>query len=377
MAPVFESVKTEWGLHLTPEGAQLATSSMKAAPTAAKIKEHFLQADLRKCQVDSQLESHFPEVTSSKTGSIDGKNKYLCQAIKSLDITKPARLAEMFEEARGGAAKRIMLVTMTDGKQKFSALECNPMKAFKSGAIAPGTKFLLQGPLKFRNGLLLLGDDSSITHLGGKVEALYEAWQQARTVEETRALVKFQGQKEITEGGPPQFIPFEKRGKVKIEKVVIKPKEADERPKNDDDEKGPRFDASKFGAEQLPTIQNAKKDAFKQKEKESKGKGKGRRRNNREVDEEAAEYEYSRGAGGGLDLSAFVAGGAANSSSNATRRMSEDDEVAQAIKAVQQFELSEKKAKEMQAGYGKNDGKKQGKGDKKGDGNKDAKGSRK
>ncbi|XP_043202942.1 recQ-mediated genome instability protein 1-like [Amphibalanus amphitrite] len=79
-------------------------------------------------------------------------------------------------------ASRALRLTLTDGVQQVSALECEPLPALSTASPA-GLKLLLRPPLECRRGVLLLSA-GSVSVLGGAVEELQDPRAEQRVLEE-------------------------------------------------------------------------------------------------------------------------------------------------------------------------------------------------
>lgn len=66
--------------------------------------------------------------------------------------------------------KRVLRLELSDGTNKVTAMEYSPITALNT-KLPPGTKILLQGPVRCVNHILLI-ESKHIRVLGGEVEAL-------------------------------------------------------------------------------------------------------------------------------------------------------------------------------------------------------------
>lgn len=91
-------------------------------------------------------------------------------------ITDASLPSKLQETADGGSSKtRLLFLTLTDGKQKCSAMEYQPLDSIKKDNVIPGTKLRLHG-CTVRLGIILL-TSKTIKVLGGRVEELAESYE--------------------------------------------------------------------------------------------------------------------------------------------------------------------------------------------------------
>ncbi|CBY06888.1 unnamed protein product [Oikopleura dioica] len=99
---------------------------------------------------------------------------------------------------------RFLQVVLTDGKSSLTLLELRKTSKFTIETW-PGTKVRLTGEMP-QSGNYLEIDDSKIDILGGEVDALIEKWLVDKDSQNAEFRIKT-----FEQGGPPVFVPFEKR----------------------------------------------------------------------------------------------------------------------------------------------------------------------
>eukprot|EP00405_Crypthecodinium_cohnii_P009410 CAMPEP_0206436218 /NCGR_PEP_ID=MMETSP0324_2-20121206/10354_1 /ASSEMBLY_ACC=CAM_ASM_000836 /TAXON_ID=2866 /ORGANISM="Crypthecodinium cohnii, Strain Seligo" /LENGTH=374 /DNA_ID=CAMNT_0053903345 /DNA_START=163 /DNA_END=1284 /DNA_ORIENTATION=+ len=199
----FEFLKSEWGIDLKPHG-QTEIQSYAESTGKNHVKDYIKDADIRKLGVISSL----PKDLARSPPSTVPPGQYLVQVIKIVDITQPARFQEDFE----GGKWRLLNIELTDGEQKFKALEYVSVKNV-GVHLPPGTKLLLwstkEAPLKIRNAHLLLTPDT-VEVLGGNVEKLVDSWKASKEVETNRLLWRTEGIKKTDkEDAAPPWTDFD------------------------------------------------------------------------------------------------------------------------------------------------------------------------
>lgn len=199
----FDFLRQTWGVELRDEAKEEISNNVESLGQSA-IKGYIKDSDIRKLKLTSQLPK---EITRISAGTLPA-GQYLVQIIKTVDITQPAKFQEDFE----GGKWRLLALDLTDGEQKFRALEYGPTKCL-GVHLPPGTKVLLWStaklPVRVQNGFLLLTQDS-VEVLGGEVEKLVESWRASKEVEEKRLLWRTEGIKKTEKGeGAPQWVDFD------------------------------------------------------------------------------------------------------------------------------------------------------------------------
>lgn len=101
-------------------------------------------------------------------------------------------------------APRMLLVTVTDGKKKVQMLEFSKASCLSVDTM-PGTKIHIAKSLRIQDGLIEL-EDKAIRVMGGEVDKLVEKWIVERDSMNDEFRIRT-----FEQGGPPPFIPFEKR----------------------------------------------------------------------------------------------------------------------------------------------------------------------
>lgn len=197
----FDFLKRDWGVELKPEAQQELQDHAESLKPPA-IKDYIKDCDIRKFGVISSLPKDLARSKSTPPG------QYLAQVTKIVDITQPCRFQEDFE----GGKWRLLLIDLTDGDQKFKAIEYASTPAL-GVHLPPGTKLLLwstkEAPLAIVNTQLLLTADN-VEVLGGNVEKLCESWRASKEVESNRLLWRTEGIKKTDkEDAAPPWVDFD------------------------------------------------------------------------------------------------------------------------------------------------------------------------
>lgn len=132
--------------------------------TLLQNNNYFFQCDLKEIGasvLSSQLESN-------KIG------KLVLQIQKLRNVSAP----KSNEESQ--AAPRMLKLILTDGHTHSQAVEISQVNNLHHTRTPPGTKLLINGA-KISNGFILI-DSKCCTVLGGKVSALHERWELAKSI---------------------------------------------------------------------------------------------------------------------------------------------------------------------------------------------------
>lgn len=78
----------------------------------------------------------------------------------------------------------MLKISLTDGDTYVQALEVSPLNSISRNITPPGTKLLINNA-KVSSGYLLLSPDNC-TLLGGKVPAMIEKWEVAKSIQKTQ-----------------------------------------------------------------------------------------------------------------------------------------------------------------------------------------------
>lgn len=275
-----------WCVELTEKGKEhLATYLSGYDATQAAVEEYIKDFDLRKAGISAKL----PKDLVRFSGALP-VGQYLVQVQKIVDITQPAKFQEDFE----GGKWRLLTFDLSDGEQKFKALEYIGLNQSEFNVqVPPGMKLLLTSPagspLYCQNGHVLLRPDC-VQKIGGRVESLAASWEKNKEAEEGRLLWRTEGVKTSkgAEGAPP-WVDFDPkkapRGGLKLEEerkewattggaTVGQAKPANPA----DEEAGPRFHVQEFAKDgDAPLRSIVTSSAFKQDFSKGKGKGKGKK----------------------------------------------------------------------------------------------------
>lgn len=200
----FDHVKTGWGADLVDE-ARHEFEEQAEGYDRWHLEEYLKDSDIRKFRLVPTLPKEICRIPAASTLP---SGRYLVQVIRVADVTQPSKFQEEFE----GGKYRLLSLDLTDGDQKFKAIEYTTVKDL-TVKMPPGTKLLLsssdQKPLHVQNGHLLL-EPSVVTVLGGNVEKLVDSWRASREVEEKRLLWRTEGIRKKADGeGAPRWVDYD------------------------------------------------------------------------------------------------------------------------------------------------------------------------
>jgi len=191
----FEQLKTGWGVELKDE-ARREFEEQAEGYDRWHLEEYLKDSDIRKFRLVPTLPKELSRMPAAGTLP---SGRYVVQVVRVADVTQPSKFQEEFE----GGKYRLLSLDLTDGDQKFKAIEYTSVKDL-GVHLPPGTKLLLspsdQKPLHVQNGHLLL-EPGNVTILGGNVEKLMESWQASREVEEKRLLWRTEGIRKKADDG--------------------------------------------------------------------------------------------------------------------------------------------------------------------------------
>ncbi|XP_023178140.2 tudor domain-containing protein 3 [Drosophila hydei] len=156
------------GWHFTEDGIKSLKSAVGDDSDPAKIIEVALNRDLRDFGGGA-----LPIKRDDSSGVLPGGVVLQVQRVRNIAAPKSK------EESK--AAPRLLQLELSDGQTVLQALELEPVPALSLN-VAPGSKIYFHAEkLQLLQGFLLLrGSDFKI--LGGRVDALYEKWDFARTM---------------------------------------------------------------------------------------------------------------------------------------------------------------------------------------------------
>ncbi|XP_033158153.1 tudor domain-containing protein 3 [Drosophila mauritiana] len=155
----------EVGWHLTEEGLKIVTTAV-GSEDVRKIVNDALNRDLRDIGGGA-----LPAKRDDAT--LPGKIVLQVQRVRNIAAPKAN------EESK--AAPRLLQLDLSDGQNSIKALELEPVPQLNLN-VAPGSKIYFKAEkLQLLQGFLLL-KSSEIQLLGGRVDALYEKWDLARTM---------------------------------------------------------------------------------------------------------------------------------------------------------------------------------------------------
>eukprot|EP00927_Polykrikos_kofoidii_P010204 TRINITY_DN1431_c0_g2_i1.p1 TRINITY_DN1431_c0_g2~~TRINITY_DN1431_c0_g2_i1.p1 ORF type:complete len:473 (-),score=139.33 TRINITY_DN1431_c0_g2_i1:91-1473(-) len=280
--PKFEFLGA-WGIQLNAKGSA-EVAEFADSHSRKHVEDYVTNADIRKLGINGSLPRDIPRLT----GTVPAGN-YLVQVQKIVDITQPAKFQEDFE----GGKWRLLKLDLSDGDQKFAAVEYGSIKAL-GVQVPPGTKLLLKSsekkPLKVQNGHLLLTQEV-VDVMGGHVDKLVESWRASKEVEESRLLWRTEGvKKKAGVVGAPQWVDFDPkkasrggRGGAAEKLVDDERKEwrsggstklTQSKAAEVEEDKGPRFQMETFSQEDHGVKSFVSSNTFKKDEGKGKGKGK-------------------------------------------------------------------------------------------------------
>ncbi|KAM8709427.1 hypothetical protein ACLKA7_016261 [Drosophila subpalustris] len=180
------------GWHLTEEGIKSLSSSIDGSLDPRKIIDEALNRDLRDIGGGALATKR-----EDTTGMLVGRIVLQVQRVRNIAAPKSN------EESK--AAPRLLQLDLTDGQASLQALELEPVPALSLN-VAPGTKIFFKAEkLQLMHGFLLLRQNE-MQILGGRVEALYEKWDFART------MLKYarSGRPPTGSSAPPPWVAFGK-----------------------------------------------------------------------------------------------------------------------------------------------------------------------
>lgn len=97
-----------------------------------------------------------------------------------LQIQKIRNIAAPKANEESQAAPRLLKLSLTDGETYVQALEISPLNSISRNNTPPGTKLLINNAKVSLGYLLLTPQNCSL--LGGRVPALIEKWELAKTI---------------------------------------------------------------------------------------------------------------------------------------------------------------------------------------------------
>ncbi|XP_034103162.1 tudor domain-containing protein 3 [Drosophila albomicans] len=156
------------GWYLTDDGIKTLSTAIGGDLEARKIIDEALNRDLRDIG-GGALATNREESSATLGGRI------------VLQVQKVRNIAAPKSNEESKAAPRLLQLELSDGQQTLQALELEPVPALSLN-VAPGTKIFFKAEkLQLMHGFLLLRQNE-LQLLGGRVEALYEKWDFARTM---------------------------------------------------------------------------------------------------------------------------------------------------------------------------------------------------
>ncbi|CAH1159797.1 unnamed protein product [Phaedon cochleariae] len=173
----------EW--HISASGSDIITEN-GAIKDKQKIYQNALNTDIKE-MCSSVLSS---ELLKNNT------SKIVLQIQKVRNISAP----KANEDSQ--AAPRMLKLSLSDGDTYVQALELSPITSISRNNTPPGTKIVVNCA-KVCSGYLLLSPNNC-TVLGGKVPALIEKWEIAKSVQRTN-------RRGLNDDGPPPWVNFGKR----------------------------------------------------------------------------------------------------------------------------------------------------------------------
>lgn len=196
----------DWGVEISDSGiAYIRETSSLNSLDDQTVGRFLLDTDFRELPGEYFSICGLPENANSRQ---------IFQLVKALDISKPVGpededdLETVDEEDSRKSFKgsnRTLKLTLISpgGSLRVEALELFKIPALTDSCI-PGTKFLVQGPVRSSAGFLLLDNDSCIRVVGGKVKRLADGFKLNQEVKERRKGMNVQEHV----GGPPKFVSF-------------------------------------------------------------------------------------------------------------------------------------------------------------------------
>ncbi|XP_052848502.1 LOW QUALITY PROTEIN: tudor domain-containing protein 3 [Drosophila gunungcola] len=155
----------EVGWHLTEEGLKVLTTAVGSEDTR-KIIDEALNRDFRDIGGGA-----LP--TKREDATLPGKIVLQVQRVRNIAAPKAN------EESK--AAPRLIQLDLSDGQNSIQALELEPVPQLNLN-VAPGSKIFFKAEkLQLMQGFMLLRS-TELQLLGGRVDALYEKWDLARTM---------------------------------------------------------------------------------------------------------------------------------------------------------------------------------------------------
>jgi len=282
----FAQLKTGWGVELVDE-ARLEFEEQTEGYDPWYLEEYLKDSDIRKFRFVPTLPKELSRIPAASTLPC---GRYVVQVSRVADVTQPSKFQEDFE----GGKYRLLSLDLTDGDQKFKAIEYTSVKDL-GVHLPPGTKLLLsssdQKPVHMQNGHLLL-EPGNVKVLGGNVQKLMVSWQASREVEEKRLLWRTEGiRKKADDGeGAPLWVDYDpKLARGKSSSAVQRAFEDDKdfwrkdtggiadpmQSSHARDKEAPRFQVNEFVAEGEASSQVVKSQVSSNAFAVSSGKGGG------------------------------------------------------------------------------------------------------
>ncbi|KAH8371801.1 hypothetical protein KR093_008841, partial [Drosophila rubida] len=154
--------------YLTDEGIKTVSNAIGGDLEPRKIIDEALNRDLRDIG-GGALATNREEASATLGGRI------------VLQVQKVRNIAAPKSNEESKAAPRLLQLELSDGQQTLQALELEPVPSLSLN-VAPGTKIFFKAEkLQLMHGFLLLRQNE-FQLLGGRVDALYEKWEFARTM---------------------------------------------------------------------------------------------------------------------------------------------------------------------------------------------------
>lgn len=166
-----------------------------AAPSdASSLRSALLNIDLKQIGVPALPD----DINRCDSKRLAGP--HILQLVSAVDVAQP----QLFQDAPSDRKGRLLRLKLTDGHRSCVGVEYLPLGSLRSPDLVPGVKVLIRGVL-IRVGVLLL-EPKCIELVGGRVQALAEAWEVQQkyggTAERTAAAEGAAGER------PRPFQPF-------------------------------------------------------------------------------------------------------------------------------------------------------------------------
>ncbi|KYB27777.1 tudor domain-containing protein 3 isoform X1 [Tribolium castaneum] len=169
------------GWNISEKGLEIITES-NTVTNKSQVLKNALNSDLK-------------EIGSPVLAKILNKSN-VSQVV--LQIQKIRNISAPKANEKSQAAPRMLKLVLTDGETYIQAIETSPTPSI-SDKTPPGTKILISSA-KISSGYLLL-DSNNCSLLGGKVPALYEKWEIAKSVHN-------HNRQNASSDGPPAWVNF-------------------------------------------------------------------------------------------------------------------------------------------------------------------------